>query len=92
MCGPKFCSMKITQDVRDYAANTNAGKSAMIEAEKALSASARSAGMAEMSAKFHALGDKLYVDADTAAATAEKPARVQSGDRAAVKKSNEALG
>jgi phosphomethylpyrimidine synthase len=20
MCGPKFCSMKITQDVRDYAA------------------------------------------------------------------------
>ena len=22
MCGPKFCSMRITQDVRDYAANT----------------------------------------------------------------------
>jgi hypothetical protein len=23
MCGPKFCSMKITQDVRDYAARLN---------------------------------------------------------------------
>ncbi len=23
MCGPKFCSMKITQDVRDYAAKLN---------------------------------------------------------------------
>jgi phosphomethylpyrimidine synthase len=55
MCGPKFCSMKITQDVRDYAATTNAGISAMAEAEK---------GMAEMSAKFHAMGDQLYVEAD----------------------------
>ncbi len=42
MCGPKFCSMKITQDVRDYAAKTNAGNSAMVEAEK---------GMAEMSSQ-----------------------------------------
>ncbi|MFB2761912.1 phosphomethylpyrimidine synthase ThiC, partial [Shewanella xiamenensis] len=25
MCGPKFCSMKITQDVRDYAASLAAG-------------------------------------------------------------------
>jgi phosphomethylpyrimidine synthase len=25
MCGPKFCSMKITQDVRDYAAQIEAG-------------------------------------------------------------------
>ena len=64
MCGPKFCSMKITQDVRDYAATTNAGISAMAEAERALSESARNAGMAEMSAKFHAMGDKLYVEAD----------------------------
>ncbi len=27
MCGPKFCSMKITQEVRDYAASGMAGKS-----------------------------------------------------------------
>ncbi|MCB1505921.1 MAG: phosphomethylpyrimidine synthase ThiC, partial [Hyphomicrobiaceae bacterium] len=55
MCGPKFCSMKITQDVRDYAAKTNAGKSAMVEAEQ---------GMAEMSEKFREMGSEVYVDAD----------------------------
>jgi len=57
MCGPKFCSMKITQDVRDYAAKTNAGASALVEAEK---------GMAEMSAKFREMGAEVYVDADKA--------------------------
>jgi phosphomethylpyrimidine synthase len=46
MCGPKFCSMKITQDVRDYAAQ--------IEAKEK--------GMAEMSAKFHERGGEIYVD------------------------------
>jgi phosphomethylpyrimidine synthase len=45
MCGPKFCSMKITQDVRDYAAKLN---------EKA-------EGMEEMSKKFRAGGDRIYV-------------------------------
>ncbi len=48
MCGPKFCSMKITQDVRDYAAKLN---------EQQL-------GMDEMSAKFKELGNEVYVDAD----------------------------
>ncbi len=51
MCGPKFCSMKITQDVRDYAAKQNA----TIDVE---------AGMAEMSAKFREMGGEVYVDAD----------------------------
>ncbi|HEX5262688.1 MAG TPA: phosphomethylpyrimidine synthase ThiC, partial [Phenylobacterium sp.] len=46
MCGPKFCSMKITQDVRDYAATLN-------EKEK---------GMAEMSAKFRQMGNEVYVE------------------------------
>jgi phosphomethylpyrimidine synthase len=32
MCGPKFCSMKITQDVRDYAAQGMAQKSAEFKA------------------------------------------------------------
>jgi phosphomethylpyrimidine synthase len=85
MCGPKFCSMKITQDVRDYAASSNAGKSAMIEAEK---------GMAEMSEKFRAMGAQVYVEAD--AASAIKTAAHQPGEagssRAAVKKSNQSLG
>jgi phosphomethylpyrimidine synthase len=31
MCGPKFCSMKITQDVRDYAAKLDAAKLETIE-------------------------------------------------------------
>jgi phosphomethylpyrimidine synthase len=45
MCGPKFCSMKITQDVRDYAAKLND----------------QQMGMADMSAKFAAVGGELYV-------------------------------
>ena len=58
MCGPKFCSMKITQDVRDYAATLNdpagAGASAA-EAEQ---------GMKEMSKKFLDMGAQVYVEAD----------------------------
>ena len=45
MCGPKFCSMKITQDVRDYAAKKE-------EAEK---------GMDEMSGKFKEMGSEVYI-------------------------------
>ena len=101
MCGPKFCSMKITQDVRDYANRLNeagvelAEETTQIDPESG--ADMREAGMAEMSAKFHALGDKLYVDAENVAPAAspapERPtARVQSGDREAVKNSNKALG
>jgi len=48
MCGPKFCSMEITQQVRDYAAKLNE----------------KEAGMAEMSAKFNEMGGKVYVEAD----------------------------
>ncbi len=53
MCGPKFCSMKITQDVRDYA-KTEAGQAAMREAEK---------GMEEMRQKFKEMGSEIYVEA-----------------------------
>jgi phosphomethylpyrimidine synthase len=60
MCGPKFCSMKITQDVRDYAASLgNNEKTAL-----GLDASAAEAGMKEMSDKFNAMGQQVYVDAD----------------------------
>ncbi len=56
MCGPKFCSMKITQDVRDYAASLGDNeKAALGMAEK---------GMAEMSKKFRDLGNEVYIDAD----------------------------
>ncbi|MDT3688091.1 MAG: phosphomethylpyrimidine synthase ThiC [Pseudorhodoplanes sp.] len=52
MCGPKFCSMKITQDVRDYAASLGNNEKTALE------------GMAEMSRKFAELGGQVYVDAD----------------------------
>ena len=49
MCGPKFCSMKITQDVRDYAAK-----------KKLDEAKAMQAGMMEQSEKFADAGAELY--------------------------------
>ena len=45
MCGPKFCSMKITQEVRDYAAQKEAQEK----------------GMLEKSAEFMAGGGEIYV-------------------------------
>jgi phosphomethylpyrimidine synthase len=56
-----FCSMEITQQVRDYAAK--------LKEKEALSSSeaveqARKQGMAEMSEKFHALGGEVYVAED----------------------------
>ncbi len=107
MCGPKFCSMKITQDVRDYAARIN---EAAVEVAEETTQIDPESGMQEMSAKFREMGGALYVDADKANAASglapEQPSnasglapeqqtkseRVQSGDRSAVKKSNKALG
>ncbi|MFC0141663.1 phosphomethylpyrimidine synthase ThiC [Erwinia mallotivora] len=48
MCGPKFCSMKITQEVREYAAQQQA------------TAQPIETGMAGMSAAFRELGGELY--------------------------------
>jgi phosphomethylpyrimidine synthase len=59
MCGPKFCSMKITQDVRDYAATLNDPALAGLPDE-----AIAKAGMAEMSEKFKAMGEQVYVDAE----------------------------
>ena len=50
MCGPHFCSMKITQDVRDYAKEHGVDEAAALEA-----------GMAEKSAEFRAAGAQIYV-------------------------------
>ncbi|MCM8540009.1 MAG: phosphomethylpyrimidine synthase ThiC [Lentisphaeraceae bacterium] len=49
MCGPQFCSMKITQDVRDYAEEHGMGDEAAI-----------TAGMEEMSKTFKAKGSEVY--------------------------------
>jgi phosphomethylpyrimidine synthase len=60
MCGPKFCSMKITQDVRDYAASLGGNEKTALGLDKA----AAEKGMAEMSEKFKAMGNEVYVEAD----------------------------
>jgi phosphomethylpyrimidine synthase len=58
MCGPKFCAMKITQEVRDFAAKQEAG---LINSQ--VSESDAEAGMEEMSKRFHDEGGELYVPA-----------------------------
>ena len=67
MCGPKFCSMKITQDVRDYAATLNDpefSKPRPEEVRSTVSKDEAEAGMAEMSEKFRQMGSEVYVDAE----------------------------
>jgi phosphomethylpyrimidine synthase len=63
MCGPKFCSMKITQDVRDYAATLNDKEQKGWSDEGAPTPSSIEQGMAQMSQKFRDLGSEVYVDA-----------------------------
>lgn len=50
MCGPNFCSMKITQDVRDYAKANNMTEEGT-----------RSRGMKEKSTEFLQKGSELYL-------------------------------
>ena len=54
MCGPKFCSMKITDDVRQYAAENGYG---VVVDEEILQK-----GMEEMSEKYKELGSNLYLE------------------------------
>jgi phosphomethylpyrimidine synthase len=62
MCGPKFCSMKITQDLRaEVLAMEAAGE--VLNTAPILTSAEREAGMAEKSREFLAEGGKLYVDA-----------------------------
>ena len=66
MCGPKFCSMKITQDVRDYAATLNdPDKRAVAGGNVGMTMSGViEDGMATMSAKFKEMGGQVYLDAE----------------------------
>jgi phosphomethylpyrimidine synthase len=59
MCGPKFCSMKITQDVRDYAATLNDPNGMGVSKKGVIED-----GMAAMSQKFNEMGQQVYVDAE----------------------------
>ena len=51
MCGPKFCSMKITQDVREYAATHGLGTTAAIEE-----------GLREKADEFREKGGEIYLE------------------------------
>jgi phosphomethylpyrimidine synthase len=49
MCGPQFCSMKITQEVRDYAEKTGVAEAKALEE-----------GMAQKSEEFRKAGAEIY--------------------------------
>ncbi|MBT3515207.1 MAG: phosphomethylpyrimidine synthase ThiC, partial [Nitrospina sp.] len=51
MCGPHFCSMKITQDVRDYAEQKGVKEKQALEE-----------GMKEMSDTFIEKGGEIYTN------------------------------
>ena len=64
MCGPKFCSMQISQEVREFAAKQNAGVETFVAAEgETLAAPEAAAGMAQMSELFKETGSELYMGA-----------------------------
>jgi phosphomethylpyrimidine synthase len=56
MCGPHFCSMKITQDVRDYAAKKGLDEQTALET-----------GMKEKAEEFKRTGGKIYHDVSATA-------------------------
>ncbi len=51
MCGPNFCSMKITQDVREYAAQNDLSVNEAIDE-----------GMKQKSKEFYSQGGEIYID------------------------------
>jgi len=55
MCGPKFCSMKISQEVREFAKLQNQSAESFVAAEEA------EAGMAQMSKVYDETGRELYM-------------------------------
>ncbi|MEL0253149.1 MAG: phosphomethylpyrimidine synthase ThiC [Novosphingobium sp.] len=59
MCGPKFCSMKISQEVREFAAKQNQPIETFVAADEAEA----EAGMKAMSAKYDEMGRELYIGA-----------------------------
>ncbi|MEH6632245.1 MAG: phosphomethylpyrimidine synthase ThiC [Halopseudomonas aestusnigri] len=58
MCGPKFCSMKISREVKDYANKLND----------------KTQGMAQMSHKYKEMGSQLYLDAELTKEAVKEPA------------------
>ncbi|MDQ1883988.1 phosphomethylpyrimidine synthase ThiC [Aeromonas salmonicida] len=75
MCGPKFCSMKITQDVRDYAASLEAVEVKLVgmDGQQERVVAEVESGMAQMAETFKEKGSALYHQA-----AALKPAREEA--------------
>ncbi|MFQ2152556.1 phosphomethylpyrimidine synthase ThiC [Aeromonas sanarellii] len=62
MCGPKFCSMKITQDVRDYAAKLEAVEIKLVgmDGQQERVVAEVESGMARMAETFKETGGEIY--------------------------------
>ncbi|MBL0498701.1 phosphomethylpyrimidine synthase ThiC [Aeromonas caviae] len=62
MCGPKFCSMKITQDVRDYAAKLEAVEIKLVgmDGQQERVVAEVESGMARMAETFKEAGGEIY--------------------------------
>ncbi|MDF8328526.1 phosphomethylpyrimidine synthase ThiC [Aeromonas salmonicida] len=75
MCGPKFCSMKITQDVRDYAASLESVEVKLVgmDGRQERVVAEVESGMAQMAETFKEKGSELYHQA-----AALKPAREEA--------------
>lgn len=58
MCGPKFCSMEITREVREYAAGLSDNERAALYPDEAVK------GMDDMSEKFKELGGEIYLETE----------------------------
>ena len=72
MCGPKFCSMQISQEVREFAAKQNQESTGFIAASNTTpahpelvegAALTAEEGMAKMSELFKETGSELYMGA-----------------------------
>jgi phosphomethylpyrimidine synthase len=62
MCGPKFCSMKITQEVREYAAGLESVQESVVvsEADQQALDDAIKSGLEEMADQYNRTGRQLY--------------------------------
>jgi phosphomethylpyrimidine synthase len=67
MCGPKFCSMKISQEVREYAANLDKNAIRIQLLDETITITSDEAiekAMQEKSTEFKAMGSEIYQLAD----------------------------
>jgi phosphomethylpyrimidine synthase len=76
MCGPKFCSMKITQEVRDFAAARAANSGFLGESRDLELAEQSGAGGGDFAAKQNASADTFLE------ATNSSPSLLGEGDQA----------